>query len=84
MSLSHLWDMVIVMVWCTQQTRASAGCVKSVNQMCVKPVYTPPHFKPKNNNFSCKINEKMSISGPVRASQRGAVLWVGQFTIVWR
>jgi len=37
---------------------------------------TAPLSRPKNNNFSCKINEKSSIPGPVRASQRAAVLSV--------
>ena len=63
MSLSHLWDVVTVMVWCTQQTRASAGCVKYVNQMCVKPVYAPPHFKPQKLIFFEKTIENPPFLG---------------------
>ena len=45
---------------------------------------TDPPFNTEKINFLSKNNWKPSIPGPVRASQRGAVLWVGQFTIVWR
>jgi hypothetical protein len=45
---------------------------------------TDPPFHTEKINFLRKINEKSSISGRVRASQRGAVIWVGQLTVVWR
>lgn len=41
---------------------------------------TDTPFHTEKINFLRKINEKSSISGPVRASQRGAVLSVRQFT----
>lgn len=44
---------------------------------------TDPPFHTEKIYFLRKINEKSSIPGSVGASQRGAVLAVVQFTIVW-
>jgi len=51
------------MVSDTQRRRASAECVKSVNQMCVKPVYAPPHFKPQKLIFLAKTIENPPFLG---------------------
>ncbi|CAD5473476.1 hypothetical protein QREC_QR164_02311 [Escherichia coli] len=63
LSLARLCGVVIVMVSDTQRSRANAECVKSVNQMCVKPVYAPPHFKPQKLIFFEKTIENPPFLG---------------------
>ncbi|EOY9170505.1 hypothetical protein ACQFZR_003363, partial [Raoultella ornithinolytica] len=54
---------VIVISRCTQRIQHRRGFVKSVNQSGVKPVYTPPHFKPQKLIFFEKTIENPPFLG---------------------
>lgn len=68
---------MIVMVWCTQRSRAVAGCVKYVTRDVDQATNVIRPSMPKKNKFSSLPSENTSISERIEPSvSRCGMLWI--------